>query len=147
MEVNMYKFSAIKNMNDYFPGSKIADLQLFSEYNEVKVQGILKTLFGEPLYETEDYEDAYCYFIEAKDEKNESIRFNVYQGPSGCAIGASGSYRELKEVMDQFVDLLKNTKPSDFLYEGVYMDAYVKVRQGIQNGEIIYEEVELDDDI
>ena len=147
MEVNMYKFSAIKNMNDFFPGSKIANLQLFSEYNEVKIQGILKTLFGEPLYETGDYEDAYCYFIEAKDEKNSSKRFNVYQGCSGCAIGASGSYSELKEVIDQFIDLLKNTNPSDFLYEGVYMDADVKIRQGIKNGEIIYEEMDLDDDV
>ena len=76
----MYKFSAIKNMNDFFPGSKIANLQLFSEYNEVKIQGILKTLFGDPLYETEDYEDAYCYFIEAKDEKihlNDSMYIKV----------------------------------------------------------------------
>lgn len=34
----------------------------------------------------------------------------------------------------------------DFLYEGVYMDAYAKIRQGIQDGFPFFEETEIEED-
>jgi len=145
----MYKFISLKDNNSFIPGSKIANLQLFSEHNEVKIQGILRTLFGEPLFESDNYEDAYCYMIEAIDSENSndlSLHFYVYQGSSGCAIGGLSLSTQMKEAINQFKELLKNTEPSDFMYEGYYMDAFVKIRQGIQNGEIIYEKLDIDEE-
>lgn len=142
----MYQFTALKDMKDYYPGQKIMNLKLFSEYNEVKIQGILRTLFGEPLYETDNYEDAYVYMIRADDMSGKSVLFCVYQGSSGCAIGSIDTGSGIVEVLEKFTELVKNTKPSDFMYEGNYWDAYTKVRQGIQNGQIVYEEICMDED-
>ena len=145
----MYKFTSLKDENSFIPGSKIANIQLFSEHNEVKIQGILRTLFGEPLFESDNYEDAYCYMIEATDADNASdlcLHFYVYQGCSGCAIGALSSNSQMKDAIKQFEELLKMTEPSDFMYEGYYINGFVKVRHGIQKGEIIYEEISLDDE-
>lgn len=143
----MYQFTSVENENDLFNSSKIEDLQLFNEHNEVQIQGILKTLFGEPLYETYNYEDAYSYVINATDSSsNSSLQFVVYQGSSGCAIGGQCRSVELNKAINELKKLMQSTKPSDFIYEGYYMDAYMKIKCGISNGNIIYEEIALDDD-
>jgi hypothetical protein len=142
----MYRFTSIKN-EALFGSSKIAGIQLFSEHNEVLIQGILRTLFGEPLYETNNYENAYCYVISATEESsNTSLLFTVYQGSSGSAIGGQSMNVELSKAITEFNQLMKATKPADFAYEGYYMDACMKIRCGIRNGNIIYEEIGLDED-
>lgn len=55
----MYSFSAQKNETELFGSGQIENLALFFEYNEVQIQGRMRALFGEPLYETGNYEDAY----------------------------------------------------------------------------------------
>lgn len=142
----MYQFTAEKDESELFGSSRIADLQLFHEHNEVQIQGRLRALFGEPLYETENLEDAYVYVIKATDASGTSLQFSVYQGGSGCGIGGRGMSAQMQEAIEEFKQLLLSAKPVDFLYEGYYVDAYVKIRQGIQEGQILFEEIELDDD-
>ncbi len=142
----MYSFSAQKDETELFGSSQIENLVLFSEYNEVQIQGRMKALFGEPLYETENYEDAYTYVIRATDSEGAHICFTVYQGGSGSAIGAKSNSKQLQDALRDFKQLLKDTAPADFLYEGVYMDAYVKIKQGIQNGIPFFEETEIEED-
>ncbi len=142
----MYKFTALRGENDYVGGSKLANLQLFDEFNESQIQGRLRALFGEPLFESEDLENAYEYAIKAEDEAGNELNFSVYQGPSGCAVGGYSNSTEMRKAIEELKELLQSTKPAEFLYEGYYMDAGVKVTQGFQNGKVIYEEIELDED-
>jgi len=142
----MYLFSAQKNETELFGSSQIENLILFSEYNEVQIQGRMKALFGEPLYETENFEDAYTYVIRATASEGTNIYFTVYQGGSGSAIGAKSNSKQLQDALRDFKQLLKDTVPADFLYEGYYMDAYVKIKQGIQNGIPFFEETEIEED-
>ena len=142
----MYSFSAQKDETELLGSSKIDNLELFSEYNEVQIQGRMKALFGEPLYETENFEDAYTYVIRATASEGTNIYFTVYQGGSGSAIGAKSNSKQLQDALRDFKQLLKDTVPADFLYEGYYMDAYVKIKQGIQNGIPFFEETEIEED-
>lgn len=142
----MYSFSVQKNETELFGSSKVENLVLFSEHNEVQIQGRMKALFGEPLYETENYEDAYTYVIQATDSEGTHIYFTVYQGGSGTAIGAKSNREQLQDALEDFKRLLRDTSPVDFLYEGYYMDAYVKIKRGIQNGIPFFEETEIEED-
>lgn len=144
----MYQFKSIKNENLICGTSRITNLYLFPEYNEVQIMGRLKTLFGEPVYETNNYENAYLYVIEAVDSISVDypLYFTVYQGPSGCAVGASINCEEIRNAIGQFKELLLKTKPSDFMYEGYYMDDYMRIKSGICDGKFIFEEEALDED-
>ncbi len=142
----MYSFSAIKNESELYGSSQVENLLLFSEYNEIQIQGRMKALFGEPLYETKNLEDAYAYVIQAMDESGAQVYFSVYQGGTGAAIGAKSRSEQLQEAVEAFKQVLCATQPVDFLYEGYYMDACVKVTQGIQSGQFTYEEEDLDDE-
>ncbi len=145
-DIKMYKFTALRGENNHIGGSKLASLWLFNEFNEAQIQGRLRALFGEPLFETEDLENAYEYAIKAEDEAGDEFSFCVYQGSSGCAVGGYSNSAKMQQAIEELKELLLATEPTEFLYEGYYMDGGVKVRQGFQNGEVIYEEIELDED-
>ena len=49
--------------------------------------GRLRALFGEPNYETQNFEDAYSYILFVESESSEKIYLEVYEGSSGPAIG------------------------------------------------------------
>lgn len=141
----MYQFTALKT-EQFLCSSKILNLNLFPEYNEVYIKGILKSLFGEPLYESEDYEQAYSYIIKATDKEGKEWLFDVYQGCTGSAVGAEEDTNELRKVLDEFQALLRETKPVDFHYEGHYIDSYMKIIYGIKDGKPYYDEIPFEDD-
>ena len=67
--------------------------------------GQLKTLFGEPLYITEDLEDQYSYCISATDESGKKIYLHAYSGPSGPAIGGNHD-EDSRQAADELAKLI-----------------------------------------
>lgn len=123
-------------------GSKLRNIADCGGIWDAKVYGQLKTLFGEPVYETEDLEQQYEYCIEAKDDKGICRYLRAYSGPSGPAIG--GEQGELdQKAADQLAELILSSEPSDYQYEGIYCDGPCRVRMGVLKGTAYYEENEL----
>ena len=86
-----YTFTA-ENTPDNLPGGGqicliIENFDKDYMTNNALVYGKLKTLFGEPLYETEDNENLYSYCIRATSENGDIVYLDVYSGPTGPAIG------------------------------------------------------------
>ena len=135
----MWKFEALRDKN-CSGNSKLMNLWLFPEHNDVLIYGALQALFGEPVYTTENFEDAYSYSLVAKNEDGKEICFEVYQGSSGCAVGGSAMSELLVSSVEELKRLLTETTPKDYVYEGYYMDADMKIRCGIQNGHPFFEE-------
>lgn len=104
--------------------------------------GQLKTLFGEPLYITEDMEDQYAYCILAQKEDGKEVYLHVYSGPSGPAIGGKHD-SDSSEAADELVELITGARASDYEYEGVYWDGPCIVKTGVRNGVPYSEEEEL----
>lgn len=131
----LFGTSKICNIIDGFP----------RDYMEqtVLVYGRLKGLFGEPAYETLNYEDQYSYYIFATAEDGKEIFLNIYSGPSGPAIGGQQD-KESAAAADQLVQIILQTEPVDYDYVGYYLDGPVKIHQGVKNGVSFMEEEELD---
>lgn len=104
--------------------------------------GQLKTLFGEPLYITEDMEDQYAYCILAVSKEGKEVYLHVYNGPSGPAIGGKHDSDSLAAA-DELAELITSAEASDYEYEGVYWDGPCIVREGVRNGVPYMEEEEL----
>lgn len=94
----MYTFRSINDGKQMIGTSRYSDFNVFEEHNDIKVQGILKTLFGEAFYQTSNFEDAYAYIIEAIDELNVKCFFTVYHGRQGAQLVVSIAYH-LKYLM------------------------------------------------
>jgi len=77
-------------------------------------RGKLMTLFGTPLIETDDDENAYSYLFEANDHANNKWLFTAYQGPSGFAIGGDPNQKDSKAAAVAFVDDLSKLDPADY---------------------------------
>lgn len=101
--------------------------------------GQLKTLFGDPLYMTKDLEEQYRYCIMAVDGDGKEIYLDVYSGPSGPAIGGRGD-ADSKVAADELAKLIVNAEPTDYDYEGFYLDTSSYVKEGVHNGKPYWEE-------
>lgn len=141
METNEEKWSALYGTSyichiiEGFPSDYIEQTAL--------VYGRLRGLFGEPTYESMNYEDQYAYYITATTEDGKEIFLDVYSGSSGPAIGGQHD-EETAEAARQLIQIILQTEPVDYDYVGFYLDGPSKVHQGVKNGVPYAEEEEID---
>ena len=96
--------------------------------------GRLRALFGEPNYETQNFEDAYSYILFVEPESSEKIYLEVYEGSSGPAIGGLNNAESLQaaETLKKLIE--ESEEVADYQYEGYYLDLDSKITMGIKNG-------------
>lgn len=141
METNEEKWSALYGTScichiiEGFPSDYIEQTVL--------VYGKLRGLFGEPTYETMDFEDQYAYYITATTNDGKEIFLDVYSGSSGPAIGGQHD-EETAEAARQLIQIILQTEPVDYDYVGFYLDGPSKVHEGVKNGVPYAEEEEID---
>lgn len=110
------------------------------------LKGQLLTLFGDPLYESPDLEQQYTYAIQCADDAGDIVYLSVYSGASGPAIGAHGDSPDIAQAALALVDVIMETTPMDYDYEGYYPDGPSRIAMGIRDGEPYYHEEEITDD-
>lgn len=141
----MHEYVFKSEKTDKIPGG--SSLICHFSDDPVLVYGKLKSLFGEPLYETENYEDQFLYCISSQDEAGKEICIYAYSGGSGPAVGGLQDESSIKAA-DKLVEFVQKALPADYDYTGYYMDGCCKISQGIKNGVPYYEEevMELSDE-
>ena len=142
-----YVFKAISDLNKV-KGSLICNIiEGFPEDYEEQIAytyGKLRTLFGEPVYETCNCEDEYAYCIAATVDNGDTLYLLAYSGASGPAI--IGEQDEAsKNASIELVKYIKAAEASDFEWKGYYLDGPTKLAYGIKTGVPFYDEVELDE--
>ena len=102
--------------------------------------GRLRALFGEPNYETQNFEDAYSYILFVESESSEKIYLEVYEGSSGPAIGGLNNAESLQaaETLKKLIE--ESEEVADYQYEGYYLDLDSKITMGIKDGVPYYNE-------
>ncbi len=101
-------------------------------------RGALLQLFGPPLDESDRYEEAFQYVIEAKDERGATWILTAYQGPSGPAIGGKLFDDTAIEPANALANLIAVTSPTDFEATVYDEDTDHTVTYGITNGQYFY---------
>lgn len=128
-----YTFSKVNDEEKIWGTHKICDIYELYEYDESPLAyGQMLTLFGEPLYTTENLENQYSYVISATDKEGNVTYLNVYSGPTGPSVGGTD---EDEDVAKELVLYIKEAKPTDYEYVGYYMDVPCKVIMGVRDGE------------
>ena len=123
--------------------SKIRNVGDLGKYTEVLCLGKMMTLFGDPLYITEDIENQFEYIILAKDDQGTEVYLTVYHGPSGAAIGGKHDDGNSRAAADELVELLKGVQAADYEWEGVWTDGPCEIKMGIKNGKPYWKEKEI----
>ncbi|MCR5541519.1 MAG: hypothetical protein K6F71_12000 [Ruminococcus sp.] len=124
--------------NNYDGECNIMSVSSGSQEDEVRYPGQAITLFGQPDFFTEDYENIFSMVISAKAEDGEIMYLEIYQGPSGPAIGGKNDDAH-KAAAKELAEMLKAAKPADYDWEGDYEDIPVHIKMGIKNGTPYYD--------
>lgn len=145
---NKYRFRILEDESKCDGTSKVFDLDTDME-NVARIWGSLITMFGQTKYVSQEMEEAFDYWLEAVDSENETLVFSIYHGATGLAIGMHKKYEnsdKAKEMVDEFMEKLKTTIPTDFNYVGYYWDYGCKVEMGVVNGKAYARDIELDEE-
>ena len=105
----------------------------------------MRSLFGEPAYTTEDFENLYAYNIVATDKIGNKIFIYVYNGPTGPAIGGDTSDPEAVEAAEELVKVIQGAEPADYYCEAYYYDGPTKLIIEVKNGKGKVTEFPLDE--
>ncbi len=135
----MYTFEKT-DKDRYKSGSRIMNVDCKEELYPSKVI----TLFGQPDYFTDDYEQLFSCVVAAKDENGGEFVLEIYHGPSGPAIGGGNSAEE-KAAAAELAELIKAAELTDYEWEGDYEDIPVHIRMGVKNG-VPYNESDMPED-
>ena len=113
-----------------------------SEEAFARFYGQLRTVFGEPQENSDDYEAIYSYSVTAEDENGNRLLLEAYHGPSGAAIGgpvvsADEAEKEIhRNAAMELIDLVSSAEPSDYEWEGVYEDVPVNIKYVVKDGKV-----------
>lgn len=137
-----YEFQVVKDeeiINNFY-SSRICGVYDYGMYSgemgnqEILAFGQLKTLFGEPLYITENLENQYEYCLMATGPEGEQILLSAYGGAGGAAIGGDAQDWRARDAAEELAARIRGARASDYDYVGYYLDAPAKVWQGVKNG-------------
>ena len=99
-----YTFSKVDDEEKIWGTSKICDIyELYEQDKSPLAYGQMLTLFGEPLYTTENLENQYSYVIAATDTEGNVTYLNVYSGPSGPSIGGMPEDEEVTKKLVLYI--------------------------------------------
>lgn len=137
-----YTFQSVENSGKLVMSSKICSiLDGFKDYDQkfTSAYGRIKALFGKPVYETENLENLFSYYISAVSEDGETVYLEIYCAGSGLAVG--GKQNELsRKAARALVDYIWQAEPVDYAHKAYYMDGPVVVDFGIKDGVPYYNE-------
>ena len=142
-----------EEMKEFRGGSKICSVYDYFTYakeleeKHTLVLGQLKTLFGEPLFISKDFENLYEYMLCAETPDGERIYLSVYCGPTGPAIGGNSHDEKTVVAAKALSEYIISAEAADYELEGFYMDGPCKIVMGVKDGKpYMNEEVDVDDD-
>lgn len=140
-----YTFESVEDTEKLSLSSKICNLiESYADYgNQFSlVCGKIKSLFGQPVYETENLENLFDYCILATSEEKEAVYLNVYCAGTGPAIGGENNEAS-KKAAEALMDQILQAEPVDYAQKAYYMDSPTVVEYGIKDGVPYYKESEL----
>lgn len=142
-----YQFARSSAPADASGFSKHASLCGFDGEERARVYGSLRALFGEPDYESGDVEDMYQYWLAVTMDDGREAVFMAYSGPSGPSAAFRDEDREIGDgVSYALKQLLMETPPADYSYQGYYWDGPAQVECGSRDGTPYYQERGLTDE-
>lgn len=103
------------------------------------------TVFGQPDWTDEDWENMYSYLIVAEEEQGNGIYLEVYHGSSGSAIGGYKG-ENYKQAAEELAQLILSAEPSDYEWKGCYYDIPVNMKYTVRDGKA-YVEYEYPEDM
>ena len=141
MTISDFTKEVEENETEMLMGGKLVNLNL----EPVLAYGRMRALFGEPNYESQNFEMAYTYILSCQPGSSQKVYLHVYEGSGGPAIG--GQYDERSQQAAEALKKLLESSDEvvDYQYEGYYPDAGVKIWMGIENGVPYFREERCDE--
>ena len=97
--------------------------------------GKVRTLFGVNDSISDDWENMYHYLITAEDENGNKLYFLIYGNRPAIGVPYSGELTpDYEQAKTELLELIENTLPADYVWEGCYYDVPVNIKYTVKDG-------------
>lgn len=109
------------------------------------LEGKLRAVFGEPWYQSENFENSISYIIKATNTDGKSVIFEVYN-VGMFHVGASEQDSFTKTAAEALFAYVNAAEPCDYERTIYYLDFNLQVDISVKNGVATVEESEISDE-
>jgi hypothetical protein len=139
----MYTFKKVDKEELQYGTSRLLNLNAFGSggvEDMAQFHSRCVSLFGKPLWVSDDVEDAFGYIIIAEDENCKQWVLTVYNGASGPAIGGDSTQEDIMKAAYALENEIEQAPMADCSYSGIYADAGMRIIYAVKNGVVTCEE-------
>lgn len=137
---SLYTYKKLKNEDLLLGTSHMLSTSLLYGTGTAQFRGALLTLFGKPILQSDNAEEAYDYVIQAQDSIGHQWILTAYEGASGPAIGGDSTDHTIYPVAKDLLQKIESTKPSAFEATTYYEDFGNKIVYGCTQDKCYYNE-------
>lgn len=137
---SLYTYKKLKNTDLLIGTSHMLSTSLPDGTGTAQFRGALITLFGAPILQSQNAEQAYDYIIQAQDDNGHQWILTAYEGPSGPAIGGDSTDRTIYPVAKDLLQKIESTQPSSFEEKVYYEDFGNTIVYGCTQNKCYYSE-------
>lgn len=130
--------SSVLNGSSYFMNFGSMEAQK----DAVITEGKLLSVFGEPAYKSENYENSFSYIIRAVSDDGRSVILNVY-GVGAVHIGALQQDEFSRVAAEELIEYVSAAEPSDFERTVYYLDFNMQIDISLKNGIVSIKESQI----
>ena len=148
-EVNMnFKFESLQD-NNLIQGSSFfmdfGDSEVMTTEETAILEGKLRTVFGEPWYQSENAENSISYIIKATDSDGKSVILEVYN-VGMFHIGAPDQDDFARQAAEALIAYVNTAEPCDYERTIYYLDYFVQMDISVKNGVATVEQSEISEE-
>lgn len=137
---SLYTYKKVKNTDLLIGTSHMLSTSLHDGTGTAQFRGALITLFGAPILQSQNAEEAYDYMIQAQDASGHQWILTAYEGPSGPAIGGDSTDHTIYPVAKDLLQKIESTPPSAFEEKVYYEDFGNTIVYGCTQNKCYYSE-------
>jgi len=134
----IYTYKKSRSLSLISGTSLILNLEFRNNKKTAKIRGQLQTLFGDPLYEEPNPDNAYCYVIIMENEQGVRYNLTVCLSKFGTSIGGNKNIEGIEDAVQELKQYIEKAAPSDYEYRGTYSDGS-SVIMGVKDEEPYYD--------
>jgi len=133
----IYTYKKSRSLSLISGTSLILNLEFRNNKKTAKIRGQLQTLFGDPLYEEPNPDNAYCYVIIMENEQGVRYNLTVCLSKFGTSIGGNKNIEGIEDAVQELKQYIEKAAPSDYEYRGTYSNGS-SVIMGVKDEEPYY---------
>ena len=140
-----FEFESLQDIS-MMPSGYFMDFDgIIAQKDTAIIEGKMLTVFGSPIWQSDNYENSFNYIIKATSEDGRSVIFSVYN-MGAIHIGSNQQDDYATEAANALIEYVKSAEPTDYERTVYYLDFLLQLDISVKNGVVTIDQSEISEE-